>query len=303
MDIVHKTTEAKTGDFLKKVGDLYKYRLCSPRVDGYDDVVEPRGLDRTDFHFNPIALVGHLHEFIAGKWLNDRIESDGCLYADLQLAPPDSSPRIRELHALVENNILSACSIGFVPTEAKPRVGSTKGGQHYTKGILREASLVAVPANPDALRVAKSLGVSSETIQRIFNKMPATKPDSVSERIRKARRAVAKAKAIMQKSSSPQTRATMMRIIAQLEEADREQTARYSGVKSASSREQQQQQREAALKAEAKRYCDELMRNHKTSEAYIRSQYAIPEPYHKSYKVPLFINGQAIWPKKNKYGY
>jgi phage head maturation protease len=191
-DVIRKTT---AGEFIKRTGNLFKYRLCSPRVDAYDDIVEPRGLDLTDFDGNPITLVGHDHGFIAGKWLNRRIESDGCLYADLQLAPA-VSPRMREVVALVENNILSACSIGFVPIESKPRAGSTRGGQHYTRGILKEASLCAVGANPDALRVAKSLGVSGATIRQIWRQATNNNP-TLSERIARSREITARARKVL----------------------------------------------------------------------------------------------------------
>jgi HK97 family phage prohead protease len=295
MDMLHKTTEVKAGDFLKKVGDLYKYRLCSPRIDGYDDIVEPGGLDRTDFRNNPICLVGHAHDFIGGRWLNDRIESDGCLYADLQLAPP-VSPRIRELHALVENNILNACSIGFAPVEARPRAGSTKGGQHYTKGILREASLVAVGANPDAIRIAKSLGVSESTIQKVL----VMKPLSVGERVRQARASVRKARAMLGKTTNPVSRATLMKAIAILEDMDREQTARYSGVQHTASSAEQKRQQEAAAKAAAVRAVDEMMKSYVPSADFVRSQFATPPApaYEPDYKPSLTIHGQPIYRKK-----
>jgi hypothetical protein len=76
-----------------------------------------------------------------------------------------------------------------------------------------------VPANPSALLTAKALGVSKQTIAMIFKQ---TETSSIAQRIRKARRAVRKAKALQAKADTPVKRASMQRAIAYFEKQERE---------------------------------------------------------------------------------
>ena len=62
---------------------------------------------------------------------------------------------------------MRAVSVGFRPKKSKPRP-ETDYGLFYTKAELFEVSLVSVPANPNALAVAKSLNISRDTIDLVF---------------------------------------------------------------------------------------------------------------------------------------
>ena len=59
-------------------------------------------------------------------------------------------------------------SVGFHPIEGEPLKDSKSGGYRFTKSELVECSLVSVPANPNALAIAKSLGLSREVQRLIF---------------------------------------------------------------------------------------------------------------------------------------
>jgi HK97 family phage prohead protease/HK97 family phage major capsid protein len=119
-----------------------------------------------NFRKNPIALFGHRSDFPIGKWKNLRVD-DKQLKGHLQLAPKGTSDRIDEIRKLVEAGILQAVSVGFRPIEHSDRKG-TKFGTTFTKCELVETSLVSVPANPNALAVAKSLNVSNATLSMVF---------------------------------------------------------------------------------------------------------------------------------------
>jgi hypothetical protein len=71
------------------------------------------------------------------------------------------------LRRLIDAGILRAVSVGFIPVEMEDREGS-KYGTRFIKQDLVETSLVSVPANPNALAVAKGLKVSRETIDAVF---------------------------------------------------------------------------------------------------------------------------------------
>src|SRR4029077_9712217 len=105
-----------------------------------------------------------------GKWKNLRVDKKQ-LRGHLELAPEGTSPRIDEIRKLIEADILKAVSVGFRPVKREPRnekdpFGFT--GTIFHKSELVETSLVAVPANPNALSIAKSLKISPATIELVF---------------------------------------------------------------------------------------------------------------------------------------
>lgn len=159
-DIVHKThaTPATGMDFV----------LSDATADRFGDVIEVDGWDLNNFQKNPIALFAHDKSFVIGKWTNLRV-GDNDLRGELTLAPKGTSPRIDEIRRLIEADILRATSVGFRPIEHAPMNAKDPwSGTRYVKQELVECSVVAVPANANALAVAKSLNVSPATVRMVF---------------------------------------------------------------------------------------------------------------------------------------
>lgn len=155
----------KTG---ARAGDGLEFVLSDATIDSYGDTIDAAGWDLKNFKKNPIALFGHSSSFPIGTWSSVRVEG-GKLLGKLTLAAQGTSARIDELIALVEQGILRAVSVGFMPIEAEPIDPQRPyGPQRYKKQELRECSLVSVPANPAALAVAKSLNLSDETMSMAF---------------------------------------------------------------------------------------------------------------------------------------
>jgi HK97 family phage prohead protease/HK97 family phage major capsid protein len=143
-----------------------KFVLSDETPDRMDDIIMSDGWDLTHFKKNPIALFNHKSDFPIGKWKNLHVENKQ-LRGHLELAPEGTSPRIDEIRKLIDAGILRAVSVGFRPVESKPRKETTFGS-FYTKSELVETSLVSVPANPNALAVAKSLKISPATLDLVF---------------------------------------------------------------------------------------------------------------------------------------
>ena len=145
-----------------------EFILSDATPDRFGDIVEVEGWQLDQFRRNPIALFAHDKTFVIGKWADLKV-TDKELRGHLQLAPPGTSPRIDEIRRLIEADILRATSVGFVPLEHEPiNPKDPWGGMRFLKSELVETSLVAVPANPNALAVAKSLNVSPTTLRMIF---------------------------------------------------------------------------------------------------------------------------------------
>jgi hypothetical protein len=148
-----------------------------------------------------------------GTWSDVRVEN-GQLRGKLNFAAPGTSPRIDEMRSLLEQGILRAASVGFEPVEHEPRAKG--GGRRYMRQRLVECSLVTIPANANALQIAKSLNISDDTMHFVFGeqangdeepvrrhigKQAATPPArragimnlSVSKRIEDAQQAIVRA--------------------------------------------------------------------------------------------------------------
>jgi HK97 family phage prohead protease/HK97 family phage major capsid protein len=164
--VVHKTIIAKKIDG--------EYILSDATVDRFGDIIEPGGWDVRHFNKNPVALFNHDSNFPIGKWTNVRVEKAG-LRGKLEYAQPGTSARIDEIRSLVEQGILKAVSVGFVAGDAEPIDKTKNKGMRFKKQELLECSLVSVPANPNALAVAKSLNISRATKELVFGKSAAEK--------------------------------------------------------------------------------------------------------------------------------
>jgi HK97 family phage major capsid protein/HK97 family phage prohead protease len=161
MDVLHKALALAPDD------DPYEFIMSDESVDRMGDVIEQAGWKLANFTSNPIALFGHDSSFPIGNWKNVRVEG-GKLRGRLELLAIGFSARIDELRALVEAKMLRAVSVGFKPLDAEALSGSKVGGVRFKKQELVECSLVSVPANPNALAIAKSLQISDDVKRLIF---------------------------------------------------------------------------------------------------------------------------------------
>jgi len=144
--------------------DPLEFVMSDGSVDRMGDVIEPDGWQLDRFRANPIALFGHNPGFPIGKWRDVGVRK-GQLTGSLELMDPVSD-RLREIHAAVKAGVLRAVSVGFHSDKAEP-LGKS-GGLRFTEAELVECSLVSVPANPNALAIAKALGLSRETRAMMF---------------------------------------------------------------------------------------------------------------------------------------
>jgi HK97 family phage major capsid protein/HK97 family phage prohead protease len=144
--------------------------LSDEAVDRMGEIIAADGWNLDNFRRNPIALFNHRADFPVGRW-HDLAVKDGKLKGRLELAPARTSPRIDEIRKLVDAGILRAVSVGFQATKKEPmneKADAYMGPFRYLKQELVECSLVSVPANPNALALAKRLKISSDTIDAVF---------------------------------------------------------------------------------------------------------------------------------------
>ncbi len=160
-ELILKALAAEAGD------DPFDYVMSDETVDRMGDIIDATGWKLANFKKNPIALFGHRSDFVIGHWTNVRVEA-GKLLGRLHLLPAGISERLDEIRAAVEAGVLRAVSVGFRALEAEP-VGKS-GGLRFKSTELMECSVVSIPANPNALAIAKSLNLSDEAQEVIFGK-------------------------------------------------------------------------------------------------------------------------------------
>lgn len=172
--VVHKAAE------LSKVGEgEYEFVASDETPDRYGDVILASGWNLTNYKKNPIVLFGHdacNPVGIASKVWVDSVAK--ALMIRIKMAAQGTSPFIDTLRSLLDQKIIRAVSVGFMPTEdpvvMRDKDGNFKGFEYGGQELL-ENSLVSVPANPAALATAKSMNLPELHLQRVF---APRKPDA-----------------------------------------------------------------------------------------------------------------------------
>jgi HK97 family phage prohead protease len=156
--------------------DPTEFVMSDGSVDRMGDVIEPAGWQLAHFRDNPIALFNHDRNQVIGEWQNVTVKG-GRLVGKLKLAAHDpDTPVSNMVGALVRQGILRAVSVGFRALQ-KEKLGEKAdeffGPFRFTKTELLECSLVSVPANPNALAVAKEFprDVVAEVLSKPANEL------------------------------------------------------------------------------------------------------------------------------------
>ena len=123
-------------------------------VDRDKDRVMPMGIDISNFQRNPVLIFGHnYHEpwAVIGRAAEIRLSPESLdIRPELRKPANDSDP-MTIISSLWDAGLLRAASIGFIPKKGKP---NSFGGTDFEEVELLEISLVPLPANQDALRLA-----------------------------------------------------------------------------------------------------------------------------------------------------
>lgn len=143
-----------------------KFVLSTEHPDRVGDIVKADGWDLAAFQANPIALYQHMHDAPVGVWKDVRVEQNA-LIGTLELAAAGTSPLIDTVRSLVTQGIIKAVSVGFRALKSAP-VAPGSFARVFQKAELLEVSLVSVPANPHAVAIAKSYGLTDADIANVF---------------------------------------------------------------------------------------------------------------------------------------
>lgn len=145
-------------------------------VDRYGDIIRANGWDLSNFKTNPVLLFGHDSSAVPiGKVPDIRVEGSR-LVADVEFRPEGDSAAADDVYSALQGGFLSAVSVGFLPTKAPNMIWAADDPKHekwptgfeFVGQELLELSVVPVPANPQALALARSLHLSEATQRRLL---------------------------------------------------------------------------------------------------------------------------------------
>ncbi len=145
--MLHKTFEIKAAEDGRMIAS-------TPDVDRDKDRVIATGARLDNFLKNPVLMYGHNYRdpwALIGKAADLQVDA-GCINFQPELREPanDSDP-MTVIRALWDQKLLRAASIGFNPTKW---MENEVGGRDFVEWELLEISIVPIPANQNALRLA-----------------------------------------------------------------------------------------------------------------------------------------------------
>ena len=110
-----------------------------------------------------------------GRWVDVERDAHRTL-ATLELLPERTSKAADLIRGMARAGLRMAASIGFVPNEWEPITDPTTKrttGFRFLRAHLAEASIVVTPANPEALALAKRLGLPRIAAPGLLQAEPA----------------------------------------------------------------------------------------------------------------------------------
>lgn len=121
-------------------------------------IIRQDGWRLDNFRKNPVALFEHFEPIgTAGVEKTSR-----GLEFDIKLAEEGTSRTVDYVRSLVRQGILTTASVGWMPVDGKVKM-LKNGGVEFLESELIEISLVVIPDNPDAVKLAASFGLEVKT--------------------------------------------------------------------------------------------------------------------------------------------
>lgn len=125
-------------------------------IDSHGDIVDQESWQLEHFKSNPIVLYGHnSRELPIGTATKVGVKN-GQLEATIKFASAEANPRAEEVWRLVQEGVLRAVSVGFLPTDGRYEMRDGDEVFVWRSPVLKEISVVPVPANHEALARIKA---------------------------------------------------------------------------------------------------------------------------------------------------
>lgn len=166
-------TVYKASELSQTADGQYEFVASDESVDRMGDIIRVSGWELGNYKRNPIVLFQHQASNPVG--ISTKVWIDGKkLMSRIKLAAEGTSPFIDTLRKLLEQRIIRAVSVGFgvtkQPNYLRDESNDRITGLEFVGQELHEISLVSIPANANALAMAKSLHIPELHMQRVFER-------------------------------------------------------------------------------------------------------------------------------------
>lgn len=166
---------------IKQVGEeedrVLRFCGSDETPDRDNDIMEVGGWKLDEYIKNPVFLWAHsYHELPVGKAINVMIDAAARkLIFDIKFPTAEEYPFADTVYKLYKGGYLKATSVGFQGVKYKTRdeperleLPEWRRGRRYMEQKLLELSAVPVPANPNALMMAKSAGIETDEVEKML---------------------------------------------------------------------------------------------------------------------------------------
>lgn len=154
-------------------GFTLNFKISDAAVDSEGDTISTKGWDLKRYKKNPIVLFAHDGDQPpVGKASNLEVRASkgdqDALFSNVTFTSRDLFPFGNMIGRMVKAGFLRAASVGFIPKQgefAEERAEDFWMPFDFLKQELLEWSVVPVPANPNALQGAKSMGIDTRPLR------------------------------------------------------------------------------------------------------------------------------------------
>jgi len=157
--------------------------INSAALDTYGTIIEPEGVSLERYRSNPIFLINHDHNMVAGNGANVRYQ-DGKLIAEVDDDMWDTDDEeIRKWYNKVKKGHVRMTSIGFGYNGSDVEEDEVDGKKviRIKRSELYEFSFVSVGSNPDAIIMHREIKAIADYSERLANleKLIRAMPDNI----------------------------------------------------------------------------------------------------------------------------
>lgn len=153
-------------------------------IDRYREVIKLDGWDLSAYDRNPVVVDSHDYSSVAriiGKSIETQLLKEG-LVNSVEFCM--DNPLGSLAYKMAKAGFIRAESVGFIPREYKLGNDPKEPSVTYTKTELIEISLVAVPANPNAVMALKSGAITRGDLRDVIDELKRiceSEPESTSQ--------------------------------------------------------------------------------------------------------------------------
>lgn len=163
------------------------FRACTPSLDRHGTIIKPGGIKTEDFDRNPLFLWAHdgygglqppSIESVIGRIVEHR-KSEGSFDIDVAFLDESINPKAEMALRMVRAGVLNTVSIGFRVLQWHVESMDVRGGPKEVKIFdevdLLEVSLVAIPSNPHAVALVRTMARAMDE-QLAYDGVPPPAP-------------------------------------------------------------------------------------------------------------------------------